>query len=90
MALHQLTVTPVDVSGSQLGLALNAPLPQSLASLDLTHPNGSCLTLGVLGASHVVSVRHRESVFSEEISCQAEAAGTGLPVTVEARKISGD
>jgi uncharacterized protein DUF2617 len=67
--LHQLAVAPADVSGSGLGLALNAPAPPLLASYRLAHPDGGTLVLGVLGASHVVTVEHADSVFSEQVSC---------------------
>ena len=69
MPLHQLSVTPVDVSGSGLGLALNAPAPLPLATCRLDHPDGGALVLGVLGASHVVTVEHANSLFSEQVSC---------------------
>jgi hypothetical protein len=80
--LHQLAVTPADVSGERLGLALNAPVPAPLASCRLDHPHGgAALSLGVLGASHVVSVEH---AFSEEISCTARNLGANLPERTEA------
>jgi len=68
--LHQLAVAPADVSGSRLGLALNAPAPRPLATYRLAHPaGGGALLLGVLGASHVVAVEHPECSFSEQVSC---------------------
>jgi len=67
--LHQLSVTPADVSGSGLGLALNAPAPPPLATCRLDHPNGGALVLGVLGASHVITVEHANNLFSEQVSC---------------------
>lgn len=82
MPLHQLAVTPADVSGERLGLALNAPVPAPLASCRLDHPDGgAALLLGVLGASHVVAVGH---AFSEEISCTARSLGADLPQRTEA------
>lgn len=82
MPLHQLAVTPADVSGERLGLALNAPVPAPLASCRLDHPHGgAALLLGVLGASHIVSVEH---AFSEEISCTARSLGANLPERTEA------
>lgn len=82
MPLHQLAVTPADVSGERLGLALNAPVPAPLASCRLDHPDGgAALLLGVLGASHVVAVEH---AFSEEISCTARSLGAHLPERTEA------
>jgi hypothetical protein len=67
--LHQLAVSPADVSGAGLGLALNAPTPPLLATDRLRHPDGGALVLGVLGASHVITVEHAEGVFSEQVSC---------------------
>jgi hypothetical protein len=67
--LHQLAVSPADVSGAGLGLALNAPAPLPLASYRLHHPDGGDLVLGVLGASHVVTVEHANTRFSEQVSC---------------------
>jgi hypothetical protein len=69
MPLHQLAVSPADVSGAGLGLALNAPAPPPLASDRLHHPDGSTLVLGVLGASHVITVEHAKGSFSEQVSC---------------------
>ena len=80
MPLHQLAVTPADVSGKKLGLALNAPAPQPLASYALDHPGGAgALLLGVLGASHVVTVKHAGRPFSEQVSCTARRHGGKLP-----------
>ena len=69
MPLHQLSVSPADVSGAGLGLALNAPAPLPLATYRLDHPDGGALVLGVLGASHVVTVEHANTRFSEQVSC---------------------
>jgi hypothetical protein len=79
--LHQLSVCPADVSGTGLGLALNAPAPRPLASYRLHHPNGGALVLGVLGASHVVTVEHANTLFSEQVSCHL---GGELPKRTEA------
>lgn len=79
MPLHELTVSPENVSESGLGLALNAPTPHPLASFRLTHPHGGALSLGVLGASHVVTVEHTTARFSEEISCTARSHRGELP-----------
>ncbi|MBU8809684.1 DUF2617 family protein [Mycolicibacterium goodii] len=79
MPLYELAVPPADVCGTALRLALNAPAPTPLASVELPHPRGGALTLGVLGASHVVTVTHPEHTFSEEISCTAPNAAAGLP-----------
>src|SRR6201993_1588311 len=69
MPLHQLAVSPADVSGAGLGLALNAPAPPPLATCRLDHPRGGTLVLGVLGASHVITVEHAKGSFSEQVSC---------------------
>jgi hypothetical protein len=69
MPLHQLAVPPADVSGAGLGLALNAPAPPPLATCRLDHPRGGTLLLGVLGASHVITVEHAKGEFSEQVSC---------------------
>jgi hypothetical protein len=78
LPLHQLAVRPADVSGAGLGLALNAPAPSPLVTCRLPHPDGGALVLGVLGASHVVTVEHPNCRFSEEVSCTAHAQ-VGLP-----------
>jgi Protein of unknown function DUF2617 len=82
--LHQLAVTPADVSGKGLGLALNAPAPRPLATCLLEHPGGGALRLGILGASHVVAVEHAAHHFSEEISCTARSRGGRLPEHADA------
>jgi hypothetical protein len=74
MPLHQLAVSPADVSGAGLGLALNAPSPPPLASDRLQHPDGSTLVLGVLGASHIITVEHAKGSFSEQVSCNLGGA----------------
>jgi hypothetical protein len=79
--LHQLAVSPADVNGAGLGLALNAPAPPPLASCRLHHPDGGTLVLGVLGASHVITVEHAKGGFSEQISCDL---GGELPVRTDA------
>jgi hypothetical protein len=82
--LHQLAVTPADVSGERLGLALNAPAPAPLATCSLRHPDGGELLLGVLGASHVVAVEHAKGRFSEQVSCTARGHGIDLPDRTDA------
>ncbi|MEZ0342512.1 DUF2617 family protein [Mycobacterium sp. pV006] len=84
MPLHELAVSPTDVSGTGLGLALNAPAPPPLATLRLRHPTGSALQLGVLGASHVITVEDSEVSFSEEVSCAVRAAEGALPQRADA------
>jgi hypothetical protein len=82
--LHQLAVSPADVSGAGLGLALNAPAPRPLASYRLEHAGGGALVLGVLGASHVITVEHANSRFSEQVSCTARGYGGELPAHTDA------
>ena len=84
MPLHELLVTPTDVSDTGLRLTLNAPAPAPLATLRLDHPDGGAVELGILGASHVVNVAHAGSGFSEQISCATPAGGTGLPTHAKA------
>ena len=84
MPLHQLAVNPADVSGAHLGLALNAPAPLPLAICVLEHPDGGALRLGVLGASHIVTVEHAARRFSEEVSCTARGYGAELPARADA------
>ncbi|MGE2712609.1 DUF2617 family protein [Mycolicibacterium litorale] len=79
MPLHELAVAPADVDGAALGLALNTPGPEPLATIRLAHPRGGTLVLGVLGASHLVTVEHPGGRFSEEVSCSAHAHGRALP-----------
>ncbi|MBU9764402.1 DUF2617 family protein [Mycobacterium sp. TNTM28] len=79
MPLYQLAVAPADVSGTALRLTLNAPVPEPLARSRLRHPDRGVLTLGVLGASHVVTVDHPHAQFSEEVSCTEQVGGTHLP-----------
>jgi hypothetical protein len=81
---YQLAVTPADVSGTRLGLALNAPAPAPLASCRLEHPGGGVLRLGVLGASHVITVEHATRRFSEQVSCTARSHGGALPERADA------
>jgi len=79
--LHQLAVSPADVSGAGLGLALNAPASPPLATYRLSHPDGGALVLGVLGASHVITVEHANCHFSEQVSCDLDGK---LPERTEA------
>jgi hypothetical protein len=75
MTLHQLDVEPRDVAAEALGLLLHAPAPVALAELALDDGRGGTLVLGVLGASHVVTARAGGSVLTEQVSCDALAAG---------------
>ncbi|TFV60367.1 DUF2617 family protein [Mycobacterium sp. PS03-16] len=84
MPFYELAVAHTDVDGAALGLALDAPAPEPLAGLVLTHPAGGTLTLGVLGASHVITAEHAGRRFSEEVSCSAQARGGALPARHDA------
>jgi hypothetical protein len=84
LPLHDLAVSPTDVSGAGLKLTLNAPAPRPLASCRLVHPNGGVLAIGILGASHVVAVEDTKQLFSEQISCIAHAEAAALPERAEA------
>ena len=85
MPLHQLAVTPADVSGTRLALALNAAAPNPLATYRLDHPDGGALVLGVLGASHVVTVENAScEPFSERVSCTTHSQDGNLPKHAEA------
>ncbi len=64
-------------------LALNVPAPSPLASSRLSHPSGASLTLGVLGASHVIAVEDATFPFSEEVSCTARSEAV-LPARAHA------
>lgn len=85
MSLHQLDVEPRDVAAEALGLLLHAPAPAALAELGLDDGCGGTLVLGVLGASHVVTAASSGRTFTEQVSCDALAAGgRALPERAEA------
>lgn len=75
MSLHVLEVEPRDVAAEALGLLLGAPAPRTLASCELTDAHGNALSLGVLGASHVVTAAVAGELLTEQVSCDALAAG---------------
>ncbi|MGY1717466.1 DUF2617 family protein [Blastococcus sp. SYSU DS0552] len=75
MSLHVLDVEPRDVSATALGLVLDGPLAEPLARLRLDDGRGGSITLGVLGASHVVTAAVPGSRLTEEVSCDAVGAG---------------
>lgn len=75
MTVHQLDVQPRDVVAGALGLLLHAPAPVALAELRLRHRLDGALTLGVLGASHVVTATVAGHHLTEQVSCDAVAAG---------------
>ncbi|MCF6507443.1 DUF2617 family protein [Blastococcus sp. MG754426] len=84
MSLHQLDIAPRDVSAGALGLLLDGPAPTPLAQLRLPGAAGASVVLGVLGASHVVAAEVRGHRLTEEVSCDAVAAG-GRPLPAEQR-----
>jgi hypothetical protein len=83
MTLHRLEVLPRDVDADALGLLLDAPAPPTLAELVLRH-GGARLVLGVLGASHAVTATAGTGRLTEQVSCDAVAAG-GRPLPRSAR-----
>jgi hypothetical protein len=70
-----LAVPTRDVAADALGLLLDAPAPPALASLLLRGAHGGELELGVLGASHVVRASAGGRSTTEQVSCDAVAAG---------------
>lgn len=79
MSLHLLDVAPTDVAADELGLVLDAPAPATLAELRLHDAATGTLTLGVLGASHVVVGESAGRVLTEQVSCDAVRSG-GAPL----------
>lgn len=75
-----------DVSALDLGVRWNGPLPELLAHTKLAGAE-STLQLGVIGASHVVTVGVTALpdavLFREEISCTARSEGQALPAEAE-------
>lgn len=78
MSHHVLEIAPRDVSAAALGLVLDAPAPTPLVSEQLTDSAAGTLTLGVLGASHVVTAESGEHMLTEQVSCDAVDAGGRL------------
>lgn len=84
MSVHLLDVAPSDVDADALGLVLDAPAPEALAELHLRDEAAGALTLGVLGASHVVTASTAERCFTEQVSCDARrVGGRDLPAVDE-------
>lgn len=80
MSVHVLGVQPRDVAAEALGLLLHAPAPPALAEITLRDGRIGLLTLGVLGASHVVTAIRPGHHLTEQVSCDAlEAGGQRLP-----------
>jgi hypothetical protein len=85
VSVHDLDVEPRDVTAEALGLLLHAPAPAALAELALDDGHGGTVVLGVLGASHVVTAAAGGRVLTEQVSCDALAAGgCALPERAEA------
>jgi Protein of unknown function DUF2617 len=85
VSVHDLDVEPRDVTADALGLLLHAPAPAALAELALDDGRGGTVLLGVLGASHVVTAAAGGLVLTEQVSCDALAAGgRELPERAEA------
>lgn len=84
MSVHLLDVEPTDVAADALGLVLDAPAPPTLADLRLQDGLAGSLTLGVLGASHVVIGQAGGRMLTEQVSCEAvRSGGTRLPEVEE-------
>jgi hypothetical protein len=89
MALHRLEVLPRDVDAGALGLLLDAPPPPALAELVLrAGPGGGELVLGVIGASHTVVATAGRARLTEQVSCDAVAAG-GRPLPPRLSRATG-
>ena len=84
--MHRISCPIKDVSAADLGVRWNGPLPEVLAEETVIH-NSYRLHLGVIGASHVVTVTSvsapDQPLFREEISCTARSKGQPLPTYAE-------
>ena len=84
--MHRISCPIKDVSAADLGVRWNGPLPEVLAEDTVIH-NSYRLHLGVIGASHVVTVTSvsapDQPLFREEISCTARSKGQPLPMYAE-------
>ena len=84
--MHRISCPTKDVSAADLGVRWNGPLPEVLAEDTVIH-NSYRLHLGVIGASHVVTVTSvsapDQPLFREEISCTARSKGQPLPMYAE-------
>lgn len=68
-----------DVSAHDLGLLIDGPLPEILTARSYRtqwRRAETSLELGIIGASHVATVRHGDRTFREEISCFAGTPGS--------------
>ncbi|MDQ3763805.1 MAG: DUF2617 family protein [Actinomycetota bacterium] len=75
MSVRLLEVEPRDVAADALGLLLYAPAPAALAGISFRDGRGGLLTLGVLGASHIVTATLPGYRLTEQVSCDAVGAG---------------
>ena len=84
--MHRISCPIKDVSAADLGVRWNGPLPEVLDEDTVVH-NSYRLHLGVIGASHVVTVTSvsapDQPLFREEISCTARSKGQPLPTYAE-------
>ncbi|CAM3228055.1 DUF2617 domain-containing protein [Prescottella defluvii] len=86
MSVHLLDVLPTDVSADALGLVLDAPVPETLVELRLHDADAGELTLGIIGASHVVTAAAADGTLTEQVSCDAvRSGGRRLPALEERR-----
>lgn len=95
MSLAILDVPFKDTAAEQLRVAFDGQVPDTLCEAVISHPDGKTppLTLGVLGASHVVFVGKRKNpCFTEEISCTAThgvpLSGAGVMVKARVENLS--
>lgn len=83
--IRDLMIPPADVSARALGVLLNGPSRPLLAQRTVTAADSS-LSMGIIGASHMVDVSYPTAevpVFREEVSCLAAS-----PLNPSAAKVS--
>lgn len=82
MVITDLVVPTADVSWRDLGVCVNGPTRPVLSSRTLVDAPSTSLSMGIIGASHVIEVRDAHNpLVREEVSClAATAAGEALPV----------
>ncbi|MGV0398179.1 DUF2617 family protein [Corynebacterium suicordis] len=88
MSISRLAIAPQDIHSESLGVRLDGPAPAMLADARVHAPGARLqLTLGILGASHVVDATPANTQlptsFREEISCHALEGGMALGDGVE-------
>ncbi len=74
-----------DVSATKLGILINGPLPYDILADKYLNHHDTQLHLGVIGASHVVSLYTNDGslLLREEISATAGDTGQPLPDATE-------